>query len=64
MPSVNQGWNLMKEEQENMLHMNDFFCGLHYIVGMVDQTEAALKVYRRLLFSMTKWGVCITTEDI
>ena len=42
-PAVIQGWDLTKEEeQEKMLHMNDFFCGLHYIVGMADQSEAAL----------------------
>lgn len=33
-----------------------FFCGLHYIVGMADQAEAALKVYDKLLFGEVKVG--------
>ena len=30
--------------------MNDLFCGLHYIVGLADQAEEALKVWDKLLY--------------
>ena len=56
-PTVVEGWEKMTElEQEKVLKMNDFFCGLHYIVGMADQTEAGLKVYEQLLFGCEKVG--------
>lgn len=54
-PTVVSGWNEM-EEKEKVLKMNDFFCGLHYIMGMTKQAEAALKVFDKLLFGDEKVG--------
>ena len=36
--------------------MNDLFCGLHYIVGLADQADEALKVWDKLLYDDAKVG--------
>ena len=36
--------NLSKEEQDKMTNVNDFFHGLHFLVGLADQAEASLKI--------------------
>ena len=40
-----EGWqNLSEEQQKKILNVNEFYCGLHFLVGMADQVEACLKV--------------------
>lgn len=51
------GWSeLGQADQMKLSNMNDFFCGLHFIVGMADQAEAALKVFDTLLYGTEKVG--------
>ena len=46
-----EGWeNLSKEQQKKILNVNEFYCGLHFLVGMADQAEACLKVWEGILF--------------
>ena len=46
-----QGWeNLSQEQQKKILNVNEFYCGLHFLVGMADQAEACLKVWEGILF--------------
>ena len=33
-----------------ILNVNEFYCGLHFLVGMADQAEACLKVWEGILF--------------
>ena len=33
------------EQQEKMTKVNQFFCGLHYLVGLADQAGGCLKVW-------------------
>ena len=48
---VVQGWSDLSEDQRSgVVRMNDFFCGLHFIVGLADQAEAALKIWDKLLY--------------
>ena len=48
LPNVVDGWSELNEAQQaKFANMNDFFCGLHFIVGMADQTEAALSMDMR-----------------
>ena len=57
LPNVVDGWSELNEAQQAKLaNMNDFFCGLHFIVGMADQAEAALKVFDTLLCGDEKVG--------
>eukprot|EP00117_Sycon_ciliatum_P015915 scpid99812/ scgid15579/ len=38
LPQVVEGWdNLDEHDKSAMSTMNNFFCGLHYIVGLADQ---------------------------
>ena len=36
-------------EQEKMVEINQFFCGLHYLVGLADQREACLKMWESII---------------
>ena len=44
------------EQQEKMTKVNQFFCGLHYLVGLADQAEACLKVWEEMLYPGQKVG--------
>ena len=37
--------NLSKEDQEKMANVNDFLCGLHFLLGLADQVEASSKIW-------------------
>ena len=51
LPDVVEGWGELDDvEKENMSKVNDFFCGMHYVVGLADQAEAALKAWDKLLW--------------
>ena len=57
LPSVVENWSSLNIEQQNSLsNVNDFFCGLHFLVGLADQAEACLKVYEKLLIHEAKVG--------
>ena len=45
-------WN----EQEKMVEVNQFFCGLHYLVGLADQAEACLKIWESIIHKDKKVG--------
>ena len=39
-----------KDIQSNFIKVNEFFCGLYFLVGLADQTEVSLKAWDRLLY--------------
>lgn len=44
LPVITENWAKMNEiEKDQLTSMNNFFCGLHFIVGLADSTEAVLK---------------------
>ena len=46
LPSVAENWEQMNEmEKEQLTRMNNFFCGLHYLVGLADTAEESLKLW-------------------
>ena len=46
LPDVVENWNKMtNEEKETLTRMNNFFCGLHFVVGLADSAEEVLKVW-------------------
>ena len=46
LPEVVNGWNEASEmEKEQLTRMNNFFCGLHFLVGLADCAEATLKLW-------------------
>ena len=49
LPKIEENWeNLSTQEQESLSKVNEFFCGLHFIVGLADQADASLKVYEKI----------------
>ena len=50
LPSVVSGWEEMCEaEHEQLTRMNNFFCGLHFLVGLAESAEATLKAWEATL---------------
>ena len=46
LPDIVLDWeNLSTEEQSEMTRMNNFFCGLHFLVGLADAAEETLKIW-------------------
>ena len=51
LPQVTKNWHkLPKEDQQSQGNVNEFFCGLHFLVGLADQAEACLKLWENVLF--------------
>ncbi len=46
LPDVVSGWHEMSHSQRNqIIRMNNFFCGLHYLVGLADSAEETIKLW-------------------
>ena len=46
LPDIVSGWQEMTdEEQEQVTRMNNFFCGLHFLIALADSAEETLKVW-------------------
>lgn len=46
LPLVIENWEQMTDtEKEHVTRMNNFFCGLHYIVGLADCAEETIRVW-------------------
>ena len=47
-----ENWTSMTdEEKEQLTRKNNFFCGLHFLVGLADSAEEALKLWEAQCFS-------------
>jgi len=47
-PNLTANWSeLSTTEQDATLRMNNFFCGLHYIVGLAEQAQACLSTWEK-----------------
>ena len=50
--SVVENWEqLTKIEKQQMTRMNNFFCGLHYLVGLAESTDKTLSMWEFSLLS-------------
>jgi len=46
LPTVAVNWSQITEvEQEQLTHVNNFFCGLHFLVDLADCAEETLKLW-------------------
>ena len=55
MPTVLENWdNLEAVEKQSLLNVNEFFCGLPYMVALAEQTEETLKLADNLLYGISK----------
>ena len=48
--------DLSQTEQEKVVEVNQFFCGLHYLVGLANQAEACLKIWESIIHKDRKVG--------
>ena len=61
LPEIVEDWaSLPNEEQNKMKVINSLFCGLHYVVGLADQSESALKVFDKLMYEGTPVGSLVS----
>ena len=47
---------VLQRKKKSLSNVNQFFCGLHFLVGLADQAEACLKIWENLLFGNEKIG--------
>ena len=53
LPSVIHNWNdLSQAEQDHLSSLNNFFCGMHVLVGMADTTSSALLQWENVHFDL------------
>jgi hypothetical protein len=56
-PHVTEGWNLLSAEQQGKLvSMNNFWCGLHFLVGLSEQANKTLAVWENLVHNGAEVG--------
>ena len=49
LPGVYAGWSeLSDKEKEQVTRMNNFFCGLHFLVALADAAEATLAMWESI----------------
>ena len=53
---LNNRENLSLDEQNRLANLNEFFCRLHFIVGLADQAKVCLKVWESMCFGESKVG--------
>ena len=57
LPDVMKNWeNMPNDQQQSLGNVNEFFCGLHFLVGLADQAEACLKVWENIIFKEQNVG--------
>eukprot|EP00057_Strongylocentrotus_purpuratus_P026366 XP_011680840.1 PREDICTED: uncharacterized protein LOC105446121 [Strongylocentrotus purpuratus] len=57
LPNIVEGWaDMNNEEQAKFASMNDFYCGLHFLVGLADYSSTALQTWERMIFGDDKVG--------
>nr|XP_054749592.1 uncharacterized protein LOC129255060 isoform X2 [Lytechinus pictus] len=57
LPTVVREWaHLTDLERESLSKMNNYFCGLHFIVGLADQAGQTLKVWEDMVFNGDQVG--------
>ena len=57
LPKVVEGWDKMNEEQRKCVEqINNFFCGMHFVVGLADQASACMKVWENAVHGEKKVG--------
>ena len=57
LPKVEELWDSLSQEERNSLSkINQFFCGLHFLVALADQADTSLKIWENLCFPDGKVG--------
>ena len=60
-PQIVENWDsLSEDERKEFKKVNEFFCGLHYIVGLADQADECLKIHEGMLYKENKVGSLAT----
>ncbi len=50
LPDIVEGWDSLTEDQQlSLTRMNNFFCGLHFLVGLADAAAETLKNWEALV---------------
>ena len=65
LPDVVAGWEQMTDaEHEQLMRMNNFFCGLHFLVGLADAAEATLKLWESTIDENCQQNHCSGTHRL
>jgi E1A/CREB-binding protein len=65
LPNVVSGWDEMTHSQKTQLiRMNNFYCSLHYLVGIADSAEATLKIWESTIDEDASHGSSSGTQRL
>ena len=65
LPEVVTGWDKMSQDEKNVLtRMNNFYCGLHFIVGLADAAESVLKAWESTVCEVGDQGRTSGTQRL
>ena len=65
LPDVVSGWDKMSQDEKNVLtRMNNFYCGLHFIVGLADAAESVLKAWESTICEVGDQGKTSGTQRL
>lgn len=65
LPTIIENWDHLHEsEQEQFSRMNNFFCGLHFVVGLADAAEEAVKLWESNVIPEEKVTVSSGTQRL
>ncbi|XP_072177862.1 uncharacterized protein [Diadema setosum] len=57
LPEIVDGWEEMNsDEKEQFKSMNNFFCGLHYVVGLADYASKTIQAWEKMIFGDDRVG--------
>ena len=59
------GWDKMSQDEKHVLtRMNNFYCGLHFIVGLADAAESVLKAWESTICEIGDQGKTSGTQRL
>ena len=65
LPDIVSGWEGMADgERDQLTRMNNFFCGLHFVVGLANAAEETLKVWESTIEDKNDQGKSSDTQRI
>ncbi|XP_065887842.1 uncharacterized protein [Dysidea avara] len=65
LPDVVSGWDEMSQDEKHVLtRMNNFYCGLHFIVGLADTAESVLKAWESTICEVGDQGRTSGTQRL
>ena len=65
LPNVVYGWDKLSPDEKHVItRINNFYCGLHFIVGLADVAESVLKAWESTVCEVRDQGKTSSTHRL